>query len=44
MMNRWTYRIIIVVMLLIFGLVFLQMYKTLVALQQQNVPVTRTST
>lgn len=34
-MNRWGARILGLVLLLIFGLVFLQMYKTLVKLQQQ---------
>lgn len=35
-MNRWGARILGLVLLLIFGLVFLQMYKTLVKLQQQT--------
>jgi hypothetical protein len=35
-MNRWSYRIVLILMLLIFGLVFLQLYKQLVMLQQSQ--------
>ena len=41
MMNRWAYRIMLLLMLLMFGLVFLGMYKQLVMLQraaQQDKP------
>ena len=33
-MNRWAYRIILLVMLLAFALVFLQLYKQLVMIQK----------
>lgn len=35
-MNRWAYRIVLLLMLLLFGLVFLQLYKQLVMLQRQQ--------
>lgn len=35
-MNRWAARILGLILLLIFGLVFVQMYKTLVRLQEQQ--------
>jgi uncharacterized membrane-anchored protein YhcB (DUF1043 family) len=35
-MNRWTARIIGLLLLLVFGLVFVQMYRTLVKLQEQQ--------
>jgi len=35
-MNRWAVRIVGLLMLLLFGLVFTQMYKSLVALQRQQ--------
>lgn len=43
-MNRWAARVIGIVMLLIFGLIFLQLYKQLVDLQrmQQRPAATQT--
>ena len=41
-MNRWGYRFIAILMLLIFALVFHHMYRTLVMLRDQNAPVTST--
>jgi competence protein ComGF len=35
-MNRWGYRIVAILMLMIFAFVFHQMYKTLVMLKDQN--------
>lgn len=35
-MNRWAVRIVGLLMLLLFGLVFVQMYKSLVTLQRQQ--------
>ena len=35
-MNRWAARIIGLLMLLIFGLVFVQLHKSLVAIQRQH--------
>jgi len=35
-MNRWAARIIGVILLLLFSLMFLQMYKTLKLMQQQT--------
>jgi uncharacterized membrane-anchored protein YhcB (DUF1043 family) len=35
-MNRWAARIIGLIMLLLFGLMFAQMHKTLTKLQQQQ--------
>jgi hypothetical protein len=35
-MNRWGIRVFGLVLLLLFALVFMQMYKSLVALQQQQ--------
>ena len=45
-MNRWAVRIVGLLVLLVFALMFAQMYKTLVALQrgqQQTVPAATTS-
>ena len=39
-MNRWAARIMGLVLLVVFALMFLQMYKTLVALQRANAPAT----
>ena len=35
-MNRWGMRVLGIIMLLIFGLIFLQLYKQLVDLQQRT--------
>lgn len=37
-MNKWAVRFLGLIMLLVFGLVFLQMYKQLVMLQKMNQP------
>lgn len=37
-MNKWAVRMMGLILLLVFGLVFLQLYKQLVALQQMNQP------
>ena len=37
-MNRWAARILGLLLLLVFALVFSQMHRTLVRLQQQNAP------
>ena len=37
-MNRWAARIFGLLLLLLFGLVFVQMYRTLVMLQRQQQP------
>ena len=42
-MNRWTARLLGVILLVVFSLMFAQMYKTLVRLQQQRAPATTTS-
>lgn len=42
-MNRWGARILGVILLVVFSMMFLQMYKTLVALQRQSAPVTQTA-
>ena len=41
-MNRWAFRILGIVILLVFTLMFIQMYKSLVMMQRQTVPATRT--
>jgi preprotein translocase subunit YajC len=41
-MNRWGARILGVILLVVFAMMFAQMYKTLVRLQQQQAPVTQT--
>jgi hypothetical protein len=41
-MNRWGARLLGVILLVVFSLMFLQMYKTLVRLQQQQAPATQT--
>jgi hypothetical protein len=43
-MNRWIVRMFGILLVLAFLMVFLQMYRTLVALQQQQAPVTTTAT
>ncbi|HYI10617.1 MAG TPA: hypothetical protein VEK57_16270 [Thermoanaerobaculia bacterium] len=42
-MSRWTARVIGLLLLLVFGLVFVQMYKTLKALEQQQQPAATTT-
>jgi hypothetical protein len=39
-MNRWAARIIGLLLLLVFGLMFVQMYKTLKAMEAQQQPAT----
>jgi Tfp pilus assembly protein PilX len=41
-MNRWAFRILGIIVLLIFTLMFMQMYKSLVMMQRQTAPVTAT--
>lgn len=40
-MNRWGARILGLLLLLVFALVFLQMHRTLLRLQQQNAATSR---
>jgi hypothetical protein len=42
-MNRWGARLLGMILLVVFSLMFLQMYKTLVRLQQQSAPATQTA-
>lgn len=42
-MNRWAIRIILILMLMAFGLIFLSMYKQLVMLQRSQNPVSTTT-
>lgn len=42
-MNRWAARILGLVLLLVFAMMFVQMYKTLVALQRDVAPTTQTA-
>ena len=41
-MNRWAFRILGILILLVFTLMFMQMYKSLVMMQRQAAPATRT--
>lgn len=43
-MNKWAIRIILILMLMAFGLVFLSMYKQLVMLQRSQSPAATTTT
>ena len=42
-MNRWGARLLGIILLVVFSLMFLQMYNTLVRLQQQSAPATQTA-
>ncbi|HEX8616634.1 MAG TPA: hypothetical protein VF911_03515 [Thermoanaerobaculia bacterium] len=42
-MNRWAARIAGILLLLVFSMMFLQMYKTLVALQRASAPAATTT-
>jgi hypothetical protein len=41
-MNRWAVRMLGVLLLIVFALMFMQMYKSLVVMQRQAAPATRT--
>jgi hypothetical protein len=41
-MNRWAARLLGLILLVVFALMFAQMYRTLVRLQQQSAPATHT--
>jgi hypothetical protein len=43
-MNRWTARVVGLLLLVVFSMMFLQMYKTLVALQREYAPAATTTT
>ena len=43
-MNKWALRILLLLMLLAFALVFAQLHRQLVMLQQQSAPATKTTT
>jgi hypothetical protein len=42
-MNRWAARLLGVILLVVFALMFAQIYRTLVRLQQQQAPATTPS-
>jgi hypothetical protein len=42
-MNRWAARLLGLILLLVFSMMFLQMYRTLVALQRESAPATQTA-
>jgi hypothetical protein len=43
-MNRWAFRIVGLLLLLVFALMFVQMYKSLVMMRRTATPATATTT